>query len=301
MKKFIEYLWERFTGFLRPPLKKLIGWEAVQGEIDTLRYIVDNYIDITNFPQSTGLLRKCQLADAELLRIVHEICQKHSIQYWLSRGTLLGAVRHSGFIPWDDDMDICMTRENYNKALRVFPKELKKFNIWIDAPSSKKISISIWGAGLSLDVFPVDSFELEYIEMLHNVRDKLIEYRKYYVRHRDDDIESLEKMKRTIIGSKASIDPLWYHNPEIDVDGDFYKNDVIFPLKTLRFEGYEFFVPNDCDRYLTIKYGDYMHIPRNGVLHHCGGKGRPLYENSIKHKVNMDDLLETLKSYKVDY
>ena len=64
-------------------------------------------------------LRKAQLKMVEILVEIDRICEKHDIKYWLSYGTLLGAVRHKGFIPWDDDCDICMMRADFEKFLRV--------------------------------------------------------------------------------------------------------------------------------------------------------------------------------------
>lgn len=77
-----------------------------------------------------GMMKRAWAASIEVLEVIIKICKKHNIQYFADAGTLLGAVRHKGFIPWDDDLDICMVREEYNRFLEIAPKELpEKFNL----------------------------------------------------------------------------------------------------------------------------------------------------------------------------
>ncbi|MBF8455348.1 LicD family protein [Proteus mirabilis] len=72
------------------------------------------------------LLRKAQLKMLTALIELDSICSKHNINYWIDAGTLLGAVRHKGFIPWDDDIDVCMIRKDFNKFIKVCSYELNK-------------------------------------------------------------------------------------------------------------------------------------------------------------------------------
>ena len=66
-------------------------------------------------------------AELEVLSVIAAICEKYQLPWFAYAGTLLGTVRHQGFVPWDDDMDICMLREDYDKLISVlrdeFPKE----------------------------------------------------------------------------------------------------------------------------------------------------------------------------------
>lgn len=71
-------------------------------------------------------LRKLQLTELDILKEIHRVCQRNKIKYWLTGGTLIGAIRHKGFIPWDDDVDIAMMRDDYNRFSKIAPKELKQ-------------------------------------------------------------------------------------------------------------------------------------------------------------------------------
>ncbi len=70
------------------------------------------------------LLRKVQLTLLEIAKEIRRVCQESGIPFFLDAGTFLGAVRHQGFIPWDDDMDVGMLREHYNTFFRVAPEKL---------------------------------------------------------------------------------------------------------------------------------------------------------------------------------
>ena len=80
--------------------------------------------DLRKYNPEGSTLRKAQMRMLEILKIVDSIFSKHHIDYYLDGGTLLGAVRHGGFIPWDDDIDISVRREDFSRIKRVLQKEL---------------------------------------------------------------------------------------------------------------------------------------------------------------------------------
>lgn len=121
------------------------------------------------------LLRTLQLTELDILKTVHAFCVRHDIQYSLYAGTLLGAVRHKGFIPWDDDIDICMPREEYERFLRLWQEDpvegyvlQNKDNSPAFMSSFSKIrkdhttfleheeDIGRFHTGIFIDIFPLD-------------------------------------------------------------------------------------------------------------------------------------------------
>lgn len=81
--------------------------------------------------------RNLQLKILDIVKEIDRICNLYSIEYYLIYGSALGAVRHQGFIPWDDDFDIRMTYENYNKFIKVCDKELNKNKFFLQTPDNE--------------------------------------------------------------------------------------------------------------------------------------------------------------------
>jgi lipopolysaccharide cholinephosphotransferase len=146
--------------------------------------------------QKLSELRQAQLIILRILKIVDYICNKHNIGYWLHGGTLLGAVRHGGFIPWDDDLDIAMTREDYNSFLSLAKEELPEDlflqnlettkyagNTWTQIKDRKSfINIregSQFHQGLYLDIFPMDSYSENFFK--RNFHERLLKTLYVYI------------------------------------------------------------------------------------------------------------------------
>lgn len=121
-------------------------------------------------------LEKLKKIELDMLIEFDKICRKNNIKYILCGGTLIGAIRHNGFIPWDDDIDICMLREDYNKFVKIYKKELnKKYYFQSMENEEKCVTIfskirrkdSIYSESISnldenkqgiwIDIFPVDN------------------------------------------------------------------------------------------------------------------------------------------------
>ena len=82
-------------------------------------------------------IKEMQEIELNVLKKIHSFCLSNNIEYFLAYGTLIGAVRHNGFIPWDDDIDIVMLRENYDKFVELFPDYASEAGLFLANPYSK--------------------------------------------------------------------------------------------------------------------------------------------------------------------
>lgn len=287
---------------LKPLFRRMIGWKEIEDKIDTIHYFLNSYIDITHLPKATDLLRKVQIADTELLRIVTGIFTKEKLTYWLDYGTLLGAVRHQGFVPWDDDLDLAMPRTDFEKAVQLLPKYLDSYDVGCKIGYGQsdpgRFWVNIWTAGLVLDIEAVENISADKYEGAERLQSLLFDCRRYYTKHRNKTFDHYQQRRNSLFGTYETENPIWFHNPECEVDRSVYKNSDIFPLVKMKFEDYDFYCPNNVSSYLSGWYGNYMVLPKSGLLHHKGS-GDGVYNNSIKHGVDMDKLILALKKIKV--
>lgn len=249
-------------------------------ETEALRILLNNCIDITKVPKARGALRELQLADTVLLEIFDKICKKNNLEYWLDGGTLLGQVRHQGFIPWDDDIDIGMLREDYNKSIEIFKKELPQDLFEINEGKRfyrKVVRIILKNSPIQIDIWPFDKFNKENLseDEKNSLRQKILNcYNLFWTKFSQDLIYSGEQsFPRTELANfineyildnnlNFSEKPILFRGPEAWLgERCVYDWDDFFPLKKANFEGLELPIPNSPEIFLKKYYGDYMKLP----------------------------------------
>lgn len=144
--------------------------------IYTVLFFYDTILKVGGL-MKTEILRKLQLEELTILDEVDRICKKHNIKYFLSYGTALGAVRHKGFIPWDDDIDVSMTMDNYLKFEEAAAKDLNP-NFFFQSLKTEKHIFVTWNKirknntlstikgqenlpihlGICIDIFPLSKY-----------------------------------------------------------------------------------------------------------------------------------------------
>ena len=164
------------------------------------------------FNPEGSLLRRQQMRMLEILVEIDKICKKHDIRYWLSSGTLIGAMRHNGFIPWDDDLDIEMMRSDYVRLMEVLPSELPD---WLALQNdetdpnyffyyakvrdrrSKMLEQNnydrLWQEqGIYIDIFPLEQHPI----WLHKLTEKTVGHMYKIWRTSTDDTKAIRKVRR---------------------------------------------------------------------------------------------------------
>ena len=246
-------------------------------------------------------LRQLQLVLLEMLVETDRICKKHNIRYCIIAGTLLGAVRHKGFIPWDDDLDVAMTRGEYERFREVCKTELNTDKYFFQDNTTD--THYPWGygrlrrfgsefvrvgqehlmmkTGIFLDVFPIDN-----VPDFPPVRGLFTAYcfflRKILYSRSGAVIEN-NKARRAIYRLLQNIPLLWVFKRLDQLQGCMrgretkYARILTFPtpegrpygylrkwyidMSTIEFEGKSFPCVGDWDEYLTYKFWDYMSLP----------------------------------------
>lgn len=233
-------------------------------------------------------LRGHQLRLLRLLIEFDRLCEDNGIRWWLDSGTLLGAVRHQGFIPWDDDLDVCILSEDYPKIRRILGEKAEApFAFY--APFRTKGYTRLWprfvdesskilrrdpASGKPMeDVLWMDTL---IVRPLGKTAKKLVEPLYGRCMRRISGMIDDGPAKKVLAyllwpfamiaaGIAALTGRLFHRNQLMHNFGlpfmSVRKPQEIFPLQKIEFEGRLFPAPADPDKYLTRIFGDYMTLP----------------------------------------
>ena len=243
-------------------------------------------------------LRQCQLVQLHLLYVFDAICKEYNLTYFLGGGTLLGAMRHGGFIPWDDDLDVGMPMKDYKKFLKIAPNVLPK-DVLLQTPKTNPntaipfsklrdaysfyyemrpdIATSDF-AGIFLDVFPYEEmpnigrsleiFLLRAVFHCYQWKKKSLHCWKCNALIASLGVvinrfySTLYCLIRFTIESLKVVFPP--KTTFIQFDNGYrarYETSKIYPTVTVKFEDGEFPIPNNPNAFLVAQYGNWTEVP----------------------------------------
>ena len=239
-------------------------------------------------------LKDIQKVSLEVLIDVTSFCDGHNLTYFLACGTLLGAVRHKGFIPWDDDVDIMMPRPDYKKFLELYNSDIYK----VCKPSEGRFyfakvydsrtikyengvsSKKFYPLGVDVDIFPLDGMvnDEKLIDKIYKKEcflEMLLRLANQPIFHRKNPLKAINRIIPRIIGSRNLVKMIEKNAQRYDYNASDYvvrmRRSVhgftgalpkaVYEKDYLNFEGHRFCVPKGYDAWLKQFYGDYMTLP----------------------------------------
>lgn len=242
------------------------------------------------FNPDGSLLRRHQLRMLEMLIYIDGICKENNIPYWLSSGTCLGAVRHEGFIPWDDDVDIEMLKSDYPRFKQMMEKD-SNINIVFQTHDSDSEYFAPYGKirdlnsiieegnchdryykyrGVYIDVFVIEPSVSRIIARVSGSMQNRLQYPLSKIQNRT--LRKVATNSMYLFLSKLVypfLSLITCHRTESQrlrhihgsgfVKPRYYED--LFPLTYISFEGCSLPVPRNYHHYLSAIYGDYMKIP----------------------------------------
>ncbi len=238
-------------------------------------------------------LRRMQLRMLEMLKFIDRVCTENGINYWLDSGTLLGAARHEGFIPWDDDTDICMPYEDMLKFKRIMLTQKLSDEFVLQCPETDPHIYNNWVIlrdlksegihpdrqmhnlykykGLNVDIFPVSDRFTGLFHLVSSAYYKALVKAPLSGRPVWRLLAPLvpifngvftRLLAPTFRGLSRLLPPKRYYRMVFGCEftSRRYKEDV-WPLTRMKFEDCMLSVPGNTDAYLTRLYGDWRAIP----------------------------------------
>ena len=246
-------------------------------------------------------VREIQQMELGIMEYIHEVCDKIGVKYFLAYGSLIGAVRHQGFIPWDDDMDICMLRDDYEKLqdyLIANPSERYqvmsyKNNRNYVYPFMKVMDNQTYlieedvridsNMGIYVDIFPVDGYEddqafkdkmttiikkrqlscytFKGITNKNSFINSLIRYASVIAFYFTDTNKYVKQIDELAKSRKVEDYELVDYLIYKDMNKPVWKREWLKDVKVGNFEGRDFLIPVNFHELLTSDYGNYMQLP----------------------------------------
>jgi len=235
-------------------------------------------------------LRRQQERMLEMMVWLDEVCRRHSIPYWLGSGTLLGAVRHGGFIPWDDDVDIEFRTEDYPRLLEVLASATAGTNYALQTHATDPGYFFTYAKlrdcrsnlheqtgydrifayqGIYLDLFPLEPMTSVCHWLSNRTFGRVYkvmknpEFNRQQLIRRTDSIYRFNQryifpLLRSI--SRMAGPRLWRYAPGIPFESARDPQEL-FPLSTVEFEGHRFSAPCQPEAYLRRMFGDWQKLP----------------------------------------
>ncbi|EFM35799.1 LICD family protein [Streptococcus oralis SK255] len=249
-------------------------------------------------------MRKLSIEEAkkielDILDFIDSFCKEHGINYCINYGTLIGAIRHKGFIPWDDDIDLSMTRENYEKFIQLFSEKQSRYKllsletddqyfnnfIKIVDPTTKIIdtrNTKTYDSGVFIDIFPMDTFnDTKVVDICYKLESfKLLSFSKHKnIVYGDSKLKDLIRTLFWLL--LRPISPRFFaHQIEKQIqkyrvkDGKYiafipsklkekevFTKEIFEDLIEVPFEHRTLSAPKQYDVILKQYYGDYMTLP----------------------------------------
>lgn len=229
-------------------------------------------------------LKSVQVAQLNILKSVLEVLNNHQLQYIAVGGTALGAYRHQGFIPWDDDIDIAMPRKDYDAFLKLqnelpsglfiqhastdphYPMYFMKVRQDDTLFREKRFQRVDMHHGIFIDIFPLDNLEnITASESKLKKAEKRLRHCELPLKKWLNRLKNPLKSKQDYFNDFDKI-VQQHNNKSTEVVGyiemnDHFQLEKLWPAAPLPFEDIEIMVPKDITGYLENKYGDYMRIP----------------------------------------
>ncbi len=248
-----------------------------------------------------------QQAEFDILKIFVDICEKNNLQYFLVCGSALGAVKYKGFIPWDDDIDVGMPREDYEKFLEIAPSILPEYifiqnyktdlkfpHVFSKLRNSNTTFIEKGTAhldinhGVYIDLFPLDSHPVSvFSQKTFELKRKLLSWKQYCafkggskkVRIRNKIFrlfgyhkkthKTLEKMERLYTKYPFDKSLVWCNYGNYQGKLEYAKKEQYGKGIDMEFEGLKVKVPENYDEYLTQKFNDWRaDLPKEQQVGH---------------------------------